>query len=36
MLLIVYIKCGAYETICLNSIILCNHVCNELCRETQM
>ena len=33
MLLIAYILCGAYETKCVNLIILCYHTCNELCKE---
>ena len=37
MLLITYIySVSANETKCVNSIILCYHACNELCREPQM
>ena len=36
MLLMAYIQCGANESKCVNSIILCYHTCNELCREPQM
>ena len=31
-----YIECGASETKCVNSIILCYHVCGELCKEPLM
>ena len=36
MSLIAYIQCGADETKHVNSITLCCHMCNELCREPQM
>ena len=36
ILFIAYIQCGANETKCVNSIILCYYVCNELGREPQI
>ena len=36
MLCMAYVQYGTNETKCVNSIILCYHMCNELCREPQM
>ena len=36
MLLMAYVQCGASKTKHVNSIILCYHAYNELCREPKM